>query len=202
MKKNYFLLLLLLLVTTAIYAQNTDPKTMPATSGAGVKPARTEPAQSPGAGLEPAQSPGAGLEPAPTTTTTAKPPMFGITFSGYVKTDIIFDSRQTVGLREGQFLLYPDVNLKDADGKDINAKANFNMMSIQTRMAVTVTGPDVFKAKSSAYVEGEFFGNINTAINSFRLRHAWVKRAWTHTDLLVGQYWHPMSSVCAHASLT
>jgi len=121
-----------------------------------------------------------------------KTPLFGITFSGYVKTDIIFDSRQTVGLREGQFLLYPDVVASDAEGKDINAKANFNMLAIQTRLAGTITGPDVMKAKSSAYVEGEFFGNINTAINSFRLRHAYVKLSWTHTELLVGQYWHPM----------
>lgn len=125
-------------------------------------------------------------------TTEVKQPLFGITFSGYVKTDIIFDTRQTVGLREGQFLLYPDLQMKDAEGKDINAKSNFNMLSIQTRLAGTITGPDVLKARSSAYFEGEFFGNINTAINSFRLRHAWVKLAWTHTELMVGQYWHPM----------
>lgn len=121
-----------------------------------------------------------------------KVPLFGIIFSGYVKTDIIFDTRQTVGLREGQFLLYPDVEVKDAEGKDINAKSNFNMLSIQTRLAGTITGPDALNAKTSAYFEGEFFGNSNTAINSFRLRHAWVKLAWTHTELMVGQYWHPM----------
>ena len=121
-----------------------------------------------------------------------KSPLFGIIFSGYVKTDIIFDTRQTVGIREGQFLLYPDVEAKDAEGKDINAKPNFNMLSIQTRLAGMITGPDALKAKTSAYFEGEFFGNINTTINSFRLRHAWVKLAWTHTELMVGQYWHPM----------
>jgi hypothetical protein len=121
-----------------------------------------------------------------------KPPLFGIAFSGYVKTDIIFDTRETFGLREGQFLLYPEIVSRDAEGKDLNAKPNFNMLSIQTRLAGTITGPDALKAKTSAYFEGEFFGNINTAINSFRLRHAWVKLAWTHTELLVGQYWHPM----------
>ena len=121
-----------------------------------------------------------------------KIPMFGISFSGYVKTDIIYDSRQTVGLREGQFLLYPDVILHDADGKDINAKPNFNMLEIQTRLAGTITGPDALKAKTSGYIEGEFFGNTNTGINSFRLRHAYIKLTWTHTELMVGQYWHPM----------
>ncbi|MCX6244976.1 MAG: hypothetical protein NTU98_09755 [Bacteroidetes bacterium] len=121
-----------------------------------------------------------------------KPPLIGFTFSGYVKTDIYYDSRQTVNSREGQFLLYPDAIVKDAEGNDINAKSNFNMLSIQTRLAGAFTGPDALKAKTSAYIEGEFFGNTNGAINSFRLRHAWVKLAWTHTELMVGQYWHPM----------
>jgi hypothetical protein len=125
-------------------------------------------------------------------TTEKKAPAFGITFSGYVKTDIIYDSRQTVGLREGQFLLYPEMVVHDADGKDINAKSNFNILSIQTRFACSVTGPDALRAKTSAYVEGEFFGNVNPAINTFRLRHAYVKLAWSHTELMVGQYWHPM----------
>ena len=29
-------------------------------------------------------------------------------------------------------------------------------------------------------------------VNGFRLRHAFVKLNWTTTELLVGQYWHPM----------
>jgi hypothetical protein len=95
-------------------------------------------------------------------------------------------------LREGQFLLYPDEIKHDADGKDINAKPNFNMLSIQTRLAGTITGPDALGARTSGYIEGEFFGNINTGINSFRLRHAYVKLTWTHTELMIGQYWHPM----------
>ncbi len=125
-------------------------------------------------------------------TISPKLPLFGIHFSGYVKTDIYFDTRQTVGFRESQFLLFPEVEKIDADGKDINAKPSYNILSIQTRLAGTITGPDAIGAKTSGYIEGEFFGNINTAINSFRLRHAWIKLNWTKTELLVGQWWHPM----------
>jgi len=121
-----------------------------------------------------------------------KPPLFGITFSGFVKTDIFFDSRQTVSLREGHFLLFPENEKLDADGKDINAKGSFNILSIQTRLACAITGPDALGAKTSGYIEGEFFGNINTGINSFRLRHAWIKLSWPKVELLTGQYWHPM----------
>jgi hypothetical protein len=121
-----------------------------------------------------------------------KKPAFGIAFSGYVKTDLFFDSRQTVGLREGHFLLFPENEALDADGKDINAKANYNILSIQTRLAGSITAPDALGAKTSGYIEAEFFGNVNPAINSFRLRHAWVKLSWPKTELLVGQWWHPM----------
>ncbi len=121
-----------------------------------------------------------------------KKPAFGITFSGYVKTDLFFDSRQTNGLREGHFLLFPENEKLDADGNDINAKVNYNILSIQTRVAGSITAPDALGAKTSGYIEAEFFGNSNPAINSFRLRHAWVKLNWAKTELLAGQWWHPM----------
>ncbi|MBE0647875.1 MAG: hypothetical protein IH596_08830 [Bacteroidales bacterium] len=123
-----------------------------------------------------------------------KKPLFGIKFSGFVKTDFFVDSRQVVTAREGHFLLYPENEKLDADGNDINAKWNSNILSIQTRLAVSVWGPDVFGAKTSGYVEGEFFGNVNPAINTFRLRHAFIKLNWKHTELLTGQTWHPMFS--------
>ncbi len=121
-----------------------------------------------------------------------KSPLFGIAFSGFVKTDLIFDSRQTIASREGHFLLFPENEKLDADGNDIYAKANFNILSIQTRLAGSITGPDALGAKTSGYIEAEFFGNINPNINTFRLRHAWIKLAWLKTELLVGQWWHPM----------
>lgn len=116
---------------------------------------------------------------------------FGIRFSGFVKTDIFWDSRQTVAAREGHFLLYPQNEKLDANGEDINAKANFNMLSIQTRLRGTITGPDALGAKTSGIIEGAFFGHTSGDINGFRLRHAFVKLNWTRTELLVGQYWHP-----------
>ncbi|OQX77954.1 MAG: hypothetical protein B6D64_07485 [Bacteroidetes bacterium 4484_276] len=119
-------------------------------------------------------------------------PKFGVKFSGFVKTDIFWDSRQTVSVREGHFLLYPKNESLDINGEDINDKSNFNMLSIQTRLRALATGPDVLGAKTSAFVEGAFFGAINSDVNTFRLRHAFVKLAWTKTQLLVGQYWHPM----------
>jgi hypothetical protein len=125
-------------------------------------------------------------------------PKSGITFSGFVQTDIFYDSRQTVNIREGHFILYPDNVLLDANLKDINASPSFNMLSIQSRLKGTITGPNAFGAKTSGVLEADFFGNENanfSDLNGFRLRHAIIKLNWTKAELMVGQFFHPMLNV-------
>ena len=117
---------------------------------------------------------------------------FGIKFGGFVKTDIMYDSRQTVAAREGHFLLYPAGESLDADGEDINERANLNILAIQTRLKGVITGPEAFGAKTSGLIEGAFFGHSNSDVNGFRLRHAFMTLTWDNTSLLVGQFWHPM----------
>lgn len=117
---------------------------------------------------------------------------FGISFSGFVKTDLLYDSRETVNVREGHFLLYPAAKRAGAEGVDLNETPSFNMLSIQTRLKGDITGPDALGAKTSGQIEGEFFGMTDGDINGFRLRHAFVKLDWGATALLVGQTWHPM----------
>ncbi len=121
-----------------------------------------------------------------------KTPAFGITFSGFIKTDMIYDSRQTVSLREGHYLLYPKGETLDPDGQDVNAAESFHMLSIQTRLLGKITGPDAFGAKTSGLIEAEFFGTSDGDMNGFRLRHGYVKLTWPRAELLVGQFWHPM----------
>jgi len=120
---------------------------------------------------------------------------WGIKFSGFVKTDIFYDTRQTSssnGIREGHFFLYPDNVLYDNEDNDLNANSSFHMLSIQTRLKGDISGPDAFGAKTSGVIEAEFFGTSETDLNGFRLRHAYVKLDWSKTTLLVGQTWHPM----------
>ncbi len=117
---------------------------------------------------------------------------FGIKFTGFVKTDVMFDSRQTVTAREGHFLLYPAGEDLDVNGEDANAQPNLNMLAIQTRLKGAITGPDAFGAKTSGLIEAAFFGHSNADVNGFRLRHAFLTLAWEKNTLLVGQFWHPM----------
>jgi hypothetical protein len=119
-------------------------------------------------------------------------PAYGITFSGFVKTDVMFDSRQTIAFREGHFLLYPSNIVNDKFNVDINAKDNFNILSIQTRILGKITGPDALGAKTSGLIEGEFFGTSDADVSGFRIRHAYLKMDWASSSLLIGQFWHPM----------
>lgn len=115
-----------------------------------------------------------------------------IKISGFVKSDFFFDSRQVATFREGHFLLYPLNESLDANGEDINAKASFNALSIQSRVTAKLFGPEVLGAKSGGLIEGEFFGTSDADVNGFRLRHAYVTLNWENTALLFGQTWHPM----------
>lgn len=125
-------------------------------------------------------------------------PDFGIKFTGFVKSDIFYDSRQSsasTGIREGHFYLFPDNVDLDNNGKDLNANSRLHMLSIQTRLKGDITGPDAFGAKTSGVIEAEFFGTSESDINGFRLRHALVKMDWAKTTLVIGQTWHPMFPV-------
>jgi len=117
---------------------------------------------------------------------------FGISFKGFVKNDFFWDTRQVTTAREGHFLLWPAPVMPDANGVDVNAQPSFNFLAVQSRLSGVITGPDAFGAKTSGLLEGDFFAQQNDNINLFRLRHAFIKLNWEHTELLTGQYWNPL----------
>jgi len=120
-------------------------------------------------------------------------PKFGIKFSGFVRNDVIYNTRQVVAARgENDFVLAPDAVLLDADGNDINSVPNYNIISFTTRLRGKITGPDAFGAKTSGLIETDFLGSTGASKFDLRLRHAIVKLDWKKGHLLMGQYWHPM----------
>jgi hypothetical protein len=126
---------------------------------------------------------------------------WGIHFSGFVKNDFWYDSRQVFTTREDLFLFYPLNEKLDAEGKDVNAGAVFNFNAMTTRLSANITTPDAMGAKISGLIEGDFSGVSNSYINGLRLRHAYVKLKWNHAELLIGQYWHPMFTTDAVPSV-
>jgi hypothetical protein len=115
-----------------------------------------------------------------------------VKLSGFVKSDVFVDTRQIISAREGHFLLFPAPRAYDGDMKDVNAKTNFNFLPIHSNLAVNITGPSALGATTSGLIEGDFFGQSNVDVNMLRLRHAYIKLKWVNTELLIGQYWHPL----------
>ncbi len=118
---------------------------------------------------------------------------FGISFSGFVRNDVIYNTRQVVSARgESDFLLVPKPVKLDSNGNDINSVPNFNIVSFTTRIRGKITGPDAFGAKTSGLIETDFFGSSAASKFDLRLRHAIIKLDWKKGHLMLGQYWHPM----------
>lgn len=115
----------------------------------------------------------------------------GINWSGFVKTDFMFDTRQTVNAREGHFNILPAA-ANFVEGKDLNEQSNFNILAIQSRLKGTISGPNFFGMKTSGVIEAAFFGNSNGTAGELRLRHAFVQLSNDKLEILMGQYWHPM----------
>lgn len=113
-------------------------------------------------------------------------------FSGFVDPQLFFDTRQVVGAREGELLFYPAPKDLDAEGNDLNAVPNLNMLAITTRLGMKVDAPEIGKWKTGAYVEGDFTGSNESGINMLRLRHAYLSFRRDRSTVLLGQFWHPM----------
>ena len=114
-------------------------------------------------------------------------------YYGFIRNDVMFDTRQTVDVREGSVVMWPaDVNF-DKNHKDINAASQFQMLAVLSRLGLTVSLDNVLNAKLTGLVEGDFFGNAESGINEFRLRHAWITLDWGKTQLGFGQFWHALT---------
>lgn len=110
---------------------------------------------------------------------------------GFVRTDYIWDTRKSAQVREYNLNLYPLDESLDANGKDINDAGASNFLSVVSRLGVKAKGPDVWGAKVSGNLEGDFFGNTEQTIGLFRLRHAYATLDWTKTSITMGQTWYP-----------
>ncbi len=117
---------------------------------------------------------------------------WGIKLSGYICTNLFWDTRQMTESRDGLLLLYPENVKEDINGVDINARASFNFLALDTRVTLRIQAPDALGAKISGMIEGWFAGVSNTDMNGFSMRHAFIKFDWKKTVLLMGQTWHPL----------
>ena len=128
-------------------------------------------------------------------TTNAPPPVpekeWDVSLYGFFRTDYIWDTRKSAQVREYNLNLYPLDESLDVNGDDINDAGSSNFLSIVSRLGVKAKGPNVWGAKTTGTMEGDFFGNTESTIGLLRLRHAYVNMDWSKTSLLMGQTWYP-----------
>lgn len=119
-------------------------------------------------------------------------PLFTVLFSGYIKPEFFWDSRQVIGGRDDQTLIFPEPKTWDRCCRDINAAPAYNMLAIESRVRSEILGPKVLEAKGKGLIEADFYGISKTTLNIVRMRHAYLSLEWQNFILLLGQYWHPL----------
>lgn len=125
-----------------------------------------------------------------TSTGFAQKKNFTYKFYGQVRGDLFYNSRANGEIVDGLFHLYPMDHEYDADGKDLNARANGSFYLLYSRLGVDLTGPSIGQVKTSAKLETDFRGT-GTSFAILRIRHAYINLAWKNSAILFGQTWHP-----------
>lgn len=129
-----------------------------------------------------------------------------VTPYGFVRNYFNYDSRATYTVCGGEYHVMPldeSWNVAtDADAEalgitrtDLNATPSAHLLALTTRIGLNLEGPEVWGAKTSGKIEGDFAG-FSTTNSVFRIRHAYAKLNWKNDqqsqELLVGQTWHPL----------
>ena len=111
---------------------------------------------------------------------------------GFVSNYICYDTRECVTVFGEMFNLMPkDVELNADGSEDLNAEDKLTFVSFTTRLGLDVTGPEIWKANSSAKIEADFCGS-GTSNTLLRIRQAYLALNWDRITLICGQTWHPM----------
>lgn len=112
---------------------------------------------------------------------------------GFVENQFNFNSRKNLEGSDGLVNLFPLPEKPDANGDDLNEVPSAEMLSINSRLGLDLTGIDVMKAQTSLKIESDFAGTGSTYY-LLRIRRAYINMDWEKSALLVGQDWHPLSS--------
>ena len=116
---------------------------------------------------------------------------FTYRFYGFVRGDLVYDTRSNVTSLAGNFYILPMDVKPDANGKDLNAVPSGNLYTLSTRMGLDLAGPMVGSARTSGKIETDF-GGFASSTTMMRIRHAYMALDWDRSRLLVGQTWHPL----------
>ena len=111
-----------------------------------------------------------------------------VSLYGFVANQMYWQDRAEYQAVDGLLNFFPKDNSYNSKGEDMNEDFNSSMISIITRLGVTVKGPEILNATPSAQIEGDFSASGMT----FFLRQAFIRFDWDKSRLTFGQTGHPM----------
>jgi hypothetical protein len=110
---------------------------------------------------------------------------YDVTFGGFVKFDGGWASQNT---NADPYI----ASRESSTGKQYLADeyGNTFMTGAESRLNFLVKGPDLWGAKTSAFIEGDFRGvSTGNQYGGFQLRHAFMTLNWERAELMIGQNW-------------
>jgi hypothetical protein len=105
-----------------------------------------------------------------------------MTIGGFVKFDAGWSSQA-----QGADYIFAQPESVTGNYNVTDKYSNSFMAAGETKINFAIKGPDTWGAKTSAFIEGDF--RQPGAYEAFRLRHAFMKFDWGHSNLVVGQTW-------------
>lgn len=110
---------------------------------------------------------------------------YDVTFGGFVKYDVGWASQNT---NADPYI----AGRSSTSSREYLADEYTNtfMTAAETRFNFLVKGPDLWGAKTSAFIEGDFRGvSTGNSYGGFQLRHAFMSMKWQSAELMIGQNW-------------
>ncbi len=115
-----------------------------------------------------------------------------LSFYGFIRNDLFFDTYKGVESIMDQFYLMPNYKGIDANGEHLNEQGSAHLSAVSSRLGLKVAGPEILGANTIANIEMDFSGVTTVDPVLVRIRKAYYKLTWENSNLLVGQNWHPM----------
>jgi len=104
-----------------------------------------------------------------------------LTIGGFVKAEFGYADQA----RGQQYVLpYRDSGTQENFGEKYG---NYFATGVQSRFNFLVKGPDAFGMKTSAFLEGDFYGTTASPGGELRLRHAYLKLTGANVEYTIGQ---------------
>lgn len=110
---------------------------------------------------------------------------YDVTFGGFVKYDLGYSTQN----------IHADPAFAQRSSSDTlvsraDEYGNTFATGGESRFNFLVKGPDLWSAKTSAFIEGDFRGTTTQNQNGgFQLRHAFMTLNWQSAELMIGQNW-------------